>query len=136
MLGLQLYELGLADSEVLDPGGAIVRALMTAYEDMGDAIAQQYGGSDANKKVGDVRWSFVATCPQIQCVRALQRVIDRRSQVMNTPRECGRATSLRQALHCLLQVAQPRQHRRTRFRCLAVLRRRRRLCFRQAGCRG
>lgn len=51
MLGLQLYALGLSDSESLDPSGALVRHLMDLYEQHGDAIAMQYGGSEANKKV-------------------------------------------------------------------------------------
>lgn len=51
VLGLQMYSLGLTDSETLDPSGPLVRTLMGLYEEMGDAIAMQYGGSEANKKV-------------------------------------------------------------------------------------
>ena len=51
LLGLQLHALGLSDSETLDPSGPLVRHLMALYEEMGDAIAMQYGGSEANKKV-------------------------------------------------------------------------------------
>jgi len=51
VLGLQMYALGLSDSETLDPSGPLVRQLMALYEAMGDTIALQYGGSEANKKV-------------------------------------------------------------------------------------
>jgi hypothetical protein len=51
LLGLQLYSLGLSDSEALDPSDPLVRHIMELYEAHGDAIAMQYGGSEANKKV-------------------------------------------------------------------------------------
>jgi hypothetical protein len=51
MFGLQLQSLGLADGDTLEPSGLVVRTLMEMYEAMGDAIALQYGGSEANKKV-------------------------------------------------------------------------------------
>jgi hypothetical protein len=51
MFSLQLHALGLTDSDNLDPNGMIVKQLMAMYETMGDSIAIQYGGSEANKKV-------------------------------------------------------------------------------------
>jgi hypothetical protein len=51
-LALQLRALGvLSTGESLDPNGTLLRVCMELYEAHGDAIAMQYGGSEANKKV-------------------------------------------------------------------------------------
>ena len=51
LLGLQLHALGLVSSPRLDPSNTTVMALMELFEEMGDRIALQYGGSEAHKKV-------------------------------------------------------------------------------------
>lgn len=51
VLGMQLYSLGLSNSEVLEGSPQVTRAVLALYLAMGDAIAMQYGGSEANKKV-------------------------------------------------------------------------------------
>jgi hypothetical protein len=50
-LGLQLLSLGLADSEALPPASPALEALSGLYQQMGDALAQQYGGSGAHTPV-------------------------------------------------------------------------------------
>ena len=51
VLGLQLHALGLSATTSVDPSSPYVRVLMELFEAHGDAIALQYGGSEANKKV-------------------------------------------------------------------------------------
>ena len=52
VLGLQLRALGLLPpGHAPEPSGVFLRVLMEMYEAHGDAIAMQYGGSEANKKV-------------------------------------------------------------------------------------
>jgi hypothetical protein len=51
VLGLQLHALGLSATTSVDPSSPYVRVMMELYEAHGDAIAMQYGGSEANKKV-------------------------------------------------------------------------------------
>jgi len=50
-LGLQLLALGLADSCALPQEAPCVEALSQLYQSMGDALAQQYGGSQAHNPV-------------------------------------------------------------------------------------
>ncbi len=50
-LGEQLAALGLVEEGGLDPSSPFTIALMGMYTEHGDAIALQYGGSEANKKV-------------------------------------------------------------------------------------
>eukprot|EP00250_Pteridium_aquilinum_P012962 c21049_g1_i2 orf=459-3170(+) len=50
-LGLQLYSLGLTDEIKVDPDSSLAGALMDMYQNMGDALALQYGGSAAHNTV-------------------------------------------------------------------------------------
>ncbi|KAG4909623.1 hypothetical protein JHK87_055739 [Glycine soja] len=47
-LGRQLHAMGLTDVPKVDPDSSIAVALLDMYQSMGDALAQQYGGSDAH----------------------------------------------------------------------------------------
>lgn len=50
-LGRQLNAMGLTDQPKLDADSSIAAALMDMYQSMGDALAQQYGGSAAHNTV-------------------------------------------------------------------------------------
>ncbi|PKI57503.1 hypothetical protein CRG98_022154 [Punica granatum] len=50
-LGRQLHAMGLTDTPKVDPDSSIAAALMDMYQSMGDALAQQYGGSEAHNTV-------------------------------------------------------------------------------------
>ncbi|KAG7025920.1 Phosphoinositide phosphatase SAC2 [Cucurbita argyrosperma subsp. argyrosperma] len=50
-LGRQLHTLGLTDSPNIDLDNPLAEDLMRAYENMGDTLALQYGGSAAHNKV-------------------------------------------------------------------------------------
>lgn len=50
-LGRQLQALGLSDIPKIDADSSIAAALMDMYQSMGDALAQQYGGSAAHNTV-------------------------------------------------------------------------------------
>lgn len=50
-LGRQLHAMGLTDMPKVDPDSSIAAALMDMYQSMGDALAQQYGGSAAHNTV-------------------------------------------------------------------------------------
>ncbi|KAL5993085.1 Phosphoinositide phosphatase sac1 [Asimina triloba] len=50
-LGRQLHAMGLTDIPKVDPDSSIATALMGMYQSMGDALAQQYGGSAAHNTV-------------------------------------------------------------------------------------
>lgn len=50
-LGRQLHALGLTDNPKIDADSSIAAALMDMYQSMGDALAQQYGGSAAHNIV-------------------------------------------------------------------------------------
>lgn len=50
-LGRQLHALGLTDNPKVDSDSSIAAALMDMYQSMGDALAQQYGGSAAHNTV-------------------------------------------------------------------------------------
>lgn len=50
-LGRQLHALGMTDNQKVDPDSSIAAALMDMYQSMGDALAQQYGGSAAHNIV-------------------------------------------------------------------------------------
>lgn len=50
-LGRQLHAMGLTDMPKVDPDSSIAAALMYMYQSMGDALAQQYGGSEAHNTV-------------------------------------------------------------------------------------
>lgn len=53
-LGRQLHVMGLTDVPKVDPDSSIAAALMDMYQSMGDALAQQYGGSAAHNIVFSV----------------------------------------------------------------------------------
>lgn len=50
-LGRQLHAMGLTDMPKVDSNSSIAAALMEMYLSMGDALAQQYGGSAAHNTV-------------------------------------------------------------------------------------
>ena len=50
-LGRQLHAMGLSDVSKVNPDSSIAAALMDMYQSMGDALAQQYGGSAAHNTV-------------------------------------------------------------------------------------
>lgn len=50
-LGRQLHAMGLTDNPKVDVDSSIAGALMDMYQSMGDALAQQYGGSAAHNTV-------------------------------------------------------------------------------------
>lgn len=50
-LGRQLHAMGLTDMPKVNPNSSIAAALMDMYQSMGDALAQQYGGSAAHNTV-------------------------------------------------------------------------------------
>lgn len=50
-LGRQLHAMCLTDMPKVDPDSSIAAALMDMYQSMGDALAQQYGGSAAHNTV-------------------------------------------------------------------------------------
>ncbi|WOL18777.1 phosphoinositide phosphatase SAC1 [Canna indica] len=50
-LGRQLHAMGLNGVPKVDPDSSIAAALMDMYQSMGDALAQQYGGSAAHNTV-------------------------------------------------------------------------------------
>ena len=51
VLGRQIHALGLSDSPFLEPRGMLMNIVTSMYEQLGDRIAIQYGGSEAHKKV-------------------------------------------------------------------------------------
>lgn len=50
-LGRQLQGVGLTDIPKLDPDSGVAAALMEMYQNMGDSLALQYGGSEAHNYV-------------------------------------------------------------------------------------
>lgn len=50
-LGRQLQTVGLIDSPKIDPDSGVAAALMDMYQNMGDSLALQYGGSEAHNYV-------------------------------------------------------------------------------------
>lgn len=50
-LGRQLQGVGLTDIPKLDPDCGVAAALMDMYQNMGDSLALQYGGSEAHNYV-------------------------------------------------------------------------------------
>jgi hypothetical protein len=53
-LGHQLLSLGLSDTPKVDPNSSVADALMDMYQNMGDALALQYGGSAAHNTVSNL----------------------------------------------------------------------------------
>ena len=50
-LGRQLQAVGLMDKPKLDPDCGVAACLMDMYQNMGDSLALQYGGSEAHNYV-------------------------------------------------------------------------------------
>ena len=50
-LGRQLQAVGLMDAPRLDPDSEVAACLMDMYQNMGDSLALQYGGSEAHNYV-------------------------------------------------------------------------------------
>lgn len=50
-LGRQLHAVGLTDNPKVDPDSGVAAALMEMYQNMGDSLALQYGGSEAHNYV-------------------------------------------------------------------------------------
>ena len=70
-LGRQLLAMGLTDMPKVDPDSSIAAALMDMYQSMGDALAQQYGGSAAHNTVCFLSNNFSfydLICSQLWCV--------------------------------------------------------------------
>lgn len=55
-LGHQLHALGFIDVENIALGSLLADSLMKIYEEMGDTLALQYGGSAAHNKVMYMIW--------------------------------------------------------------------------------
>ncbi|KAH9758059.1 phosphatidylinositol-3-phosphatase SAC1 [Citrus sinensis] len=55
-LGRQLHAMGLTDMPKVNPNSSIAAALMDMYQSMGDALAQQYGGSAAHNTLRRVSY--------------------------------------------------------------------------------
>lgn len=73
-LGHQLFALGLIDVPKVDPDSSLGEALMGLYENMGDTLAFQYGGSAAHNKVfSERRGRWKATTHSQEFFRTLQR---------------------------------------------------------------
>ncbi|CAA0827794.1 Phosphoinositide phosphatase SAC1 [Striga hermonthica] len=73
-LGRQLHALGLTDIPKVDPDSSIAAALMDMYQSMGDALAQQYGGSAAHNTVFPERQGkWKATTQSKEFLKSIKR---------------------------------------------------------------
>ncbi|KAL8482512.1 hypothetical protein ACS0TY_027995 [Phlomoides rotata] len=73
-LGRQLHALGLTDNPKVDADSSIAAALMDMYQSMGDALAQQYGGSAAHNTVFPERQGkWKATTQSMEFMKSIQR---------------------------------------------------------------
>lgn len=73
-LGRQLYAMGLTDDPKVDPDSSIAAALMDMYQSMGDALAQQYGGSAAHNTVFPERQGkWKATTQSREFLKSIKR---------------------------------------------------------------
>ncbi|KAM3759471.1 hypothetical protein ACB098_01G122700 [Castanea mollissima] len=73
-LGRQLYAMGLTDIPKVDPESTIAAALMDMYQSMGDALAQQYGGSEAHNTVFPERQGkWKATTQSREFLKSIKR---------------------------------------------------------------
>ncbi|XP_030468029.2 phosphatidylinositol-3-phosphatase SAC1 [Syzygium oleosum] len=73
-LGRQLHVMGLTDLPKLDPHSSIATALMDMYQSMGDALAQQYGGSEAHNTVFTERQGkWKATTQSKEFLKSIKR---------------------------------------------------------------
>lgn len=73
-LGRQLHAMGLTDAPKVDPDSSIAAALMEMYQSMGDALAQQYGGSAAHNTVFPERQGkWKATTQSREFLKSIKR---------------------------------------------------------------
>ncbi|XP_072990700.1 phosphatidylinositol-3-phosphatase SAC1 [Typha latifolia] len=73
-LGRQLHAMGLTDVPKVDPDSSIAAALMDMYQSMGDALAQQYGGSAAHHMVFPERQGkWKATTQSREFLKSIKR---------------------------------------------------------------
>ncbi|KAF3445442.1 hypothetical protein FNV43_RR10618 [Rhamnella rubrinervis] len=73
-LGRQLHAMGLTDVPKVDPDSSIAAALMDMYQSMGDALAQQYGGSAAHNIVFPERQGkWKATAQSREFLKSIKR---------------------------------------------------------------
>ncbi|XP_028792327.1 phosphoinositide phosphatase SAC1 isoform X2 [Neltuma alba] len=73
-LGRQLHAMGLSDVSKVDPDSSIAAALMDMYQSMGDALAQQYGGSAAHNTVFPERQGkWKATTQSREFMKSIKR---------------------------------------------------------------
>ncbi|KAL7156144.1 hypothetical protein ABFS83_03G123100 [Erythranthe nasuta] len=73
-LGRQLHALGLTDDPKVDADSSIAAALMDMYQSMGDALAQQYGGSAAHNTVFTERQGkWKATTQSREFLKSIKR---------------------------------------------------------------
>ncbi|KAH8490145.1 hypothetical protein H0E87_022604 [Populus deltoides] len=72
--GRQLLAMGLTDMPKVDPDSTIAAALMDMYQSMGDALAQQYGGSAAHNTVFPERQGkWKATTQSREFIKSIKR---------------------------------------------------------------
>ncbi|XXG87112.1 hypothetical protein AAC387_Pa11g1879 [Persea americana] len=73
-LGRQLHVMGLSDVPKVNPNSSIAAALMDMYQSMGDALAQQYGGSAAHNTVFPERQGkWKATTQTSEFLKSIKR---------------------------------------------------------------
>ncbi|KAI4313394.1 hypothetical protein L6164_026380 [Bauhinia variegata] len=73
-LGRQLHAMGLTDVPKVDAESSIAAALMDMYQSMGDALAQQYGGSAAHNTVFPERQGkWKATTHSREFIKSIKR---------------------------------------------------------------
>uniref|UniRef100_A0A1D1YYS2 Polyphosphoinositide phosphatase n=2 Tax=Anthurium amnicola TaxID=1678845 RepID=A0A1D1YYS2_9ARAE len=73
-LGRQLHAMGLTDVPKVDHDSSIAAALMDMYQSMGDALAQQYGGSAAHNTVFPERQGkWKATTQSREFLKSIKR---------------------------------------------------------------
>ncbi|KAM3305969.1 phosphatidylinositol-3-phosphatase SAC1 isoform X1 [Capsicum chacoense] len=73
-LGRQLHAMGLTDRPKVDVDSSIAAALMDMYQGMGDALAQQYGGSAAHNTVFPERQGkWKATTQSREFLKSIKR---------------------------------------------------------------
>uniref|UniRef100_A0A3Q7JKZ5 SAC domain-containing protein n=1 Tax=Solanum lycopersicum TaxID=4081 RepID=A0A3Q7JKZ5_SOLLC len=73
-LGRQLHAMGLTDRPKVDADSSIAAALMDMYQGMGDALAQQYGGSAAHNTVFPERQGkWKATTQSREFLKSIKR---------------------------------------------------------------
>ncbi|KAK9271414.1 hypothetical protein L1049_027004 [Liquidambar formosana] len=73
-LGRQLHAMGMTDIPKVDPNSTIAACLMDMYQRMGDALAQQYGGSAAHNTVFTERQGkWKATTQSREFLKSIKR---------------------------------------------------------------